>query len=79
VCTSAESDVNFYEGYSADPDLVGHDYELLLTLPDYVPISYKQTDHYHVGTTATAFYVFQFDQPIKKIELPGENELIEPE
>jgi hypothetical protein len=73
---SAESNINSYDGYSSDPELVGHDAEVLFTMPDHVPIYYKQTDHYHIGDTATAFYFFQFDLPIKKIELPKEGESI---
>lgn len=73
---SAESDINSYDGYSSDPELVGHDVEVLFTMPEHVPIYYKQTDHYHIGVTATAFYSFQFDNPIRRIELPKEDESI---
>jgi hypothetical protein len=73
---SAESNFNSSAGYSNEPELVGHDYELLFTLPAHLPIYYKQTDHLHVGTTATAFFVFQFDLPINKIELPQDGQSI---
>ena len=74
---SAEDDVNTYEGYSQDPQLIGHDYELVFTLPAHVPVLYRQTDHLHIGRTETATYVFQFNQPVKKFELPNADESIE--
>jgi hypothetical protein len=53
-----------------DPEFVGHEYDVLFTLPDHVPLYYKQTDRFSVGSSATAFYVFQFDQPVGPVELP---------
>jgi hypothetical protein len=68
--TSAESQNNSSEGYSAEPDLVGHEYELVFLLQDYLPLYYKQTDHYRISVSSTAFYTYAFDKPVKPIQLP---------
>jgi hypothetical protein len=75
--SSEESDINSYSGYSAEPELVGHDYEVVFTLPEHVPVSYKQSDHFHISRTATAFFVYRFGEPIKPINLPDADATIE--
>ncbi|MBS0439173.1 MAG: hypothetical protein JSS33_07180 [Proteobacteria bacterium] len=67
---SIESDTNSLEGYSTEPELIGHDYELVITLSNFLPVYFKQTDHYHVGVTATAFYGYNFKLQVKKFSLP---------
>ena len=68
--SSIESDTNSLEGYTAEPELIGHDYELVIRLSNFLPIYFKQTDHYHVAITATAFYGFNFNIQVQKFNLP---------
>src|SRR5262249_43090842 len=76
--SSAESDSNSMEGFSAAPELVGHDYELAFRRSDYLPVYWKTTDRYHVGVTATAFYFnHRFGQTTEKVELPEEGRKID--
>ena len=71
--SSAESDSNSMDGFSADPELLGHDYELAFKRSDYLPVYWKITDHYHVGVSATAFYFnHRFGQATEDVHLPGE-------
>ena len=69
---SREGDDNSMEGFTADPELVGHDYEMVFRLSDYLPVYLKQTDHYHVGVTMTAFFKYQFGGTVEEVELPPE-------
>jgi hypothetical protein len=50
---------------------------LIFTLPEHVPVSFRQTDHFHVSRTATAFYVYRFGEPVSPINLPTPDETID--
>jgi len=69
---SLESDTNAIEGYTADPEITGHEYEVAFRLADHLPIYVRQTDRYHVAVTAIAYYAFHFGGTVEPVELPRE-------
>lgn len=57
-----------------DADLVGHDYEVLVTLPDHRPVYLRQINRTGIGTSGMALFRFVFDEPVAPFELPSETE-----
>jgi hypothetical protein len=56
--------------YSLSPDKSGHRLELIVSLPDYRPISLKQIDHWSRTNLATATYAYHFDGGMQPIVMP---------
>jgi hypothetical protein len=74
---SLDTDTNAIEGYTADPEITGHEYEVAFRLADYLPIYVRQTDRYHVAITAIAYYAFHFGGTVEPVELPRDGESLD--
>lgn len=55
-----------------DADLVGHDYEVLMTLPDHRPLHVRQVNRTAIAVGGMALFVFDFNEPVEDFELPAE-------
>lgn len=74
---SRESDTNAMDGYTADPEIVGHEYEVAFRVADHLPMYVRQIDHYHVAVTAIAFYAYRFGGDVEPVELPRDGETLD--
>lgn len=57
---------------TTDADLVGRDYEVLITLSDHRPVYVRQVNRDALSAGGMALFVFDFDHPVEMFELPDE-------